>query len=184
MTLPNFLIIGAPKSGTTSLYRYLNQHPQIYMSRLKEPHFFLYDRNCVPNCTDRVGLLRQREMVKRLSDYEKLFQGCGNAISIGESSIRYLYSQDACENIYRRIPKVKLIALLRNPVERAFSNFLRDKKRGTEPCHDFQSALADGKRRLEQGWFSGLHQHLGYYFHHLSKYYKIFEREQVTGLAL
>lgn len=104
MTLPNFLIIGAMKAGTTALYQYLEQHPQVYMSPIKETDFFLRDRN--------------------IEEYTTFFQGVGNQKAIGEASPGYLARSKACERIARHLPDIKLIAILRNPVERAYSYFL------------------------------------------------------------
>ena len=177
--LPNFLIIGAPKSGSTSLYNYLRQHPQIYMSPVKEPHFFLYDQKGRPLATDSAGKLRLRELIKSLDTYQALFAARKKEIAIGEASIRYLYSEHACRSISQRIPDVKLVVILRHPVERAYSNFLRDTVRGTEPCTSFEEAMKDGQRRLQAGWFAGLHQHLGYYYQNLANYYQTFDHENI-----
>ena len=101
MTMPNFLIIGAMKSGTTTLYDSLNAHPQIYMSRLKEPHFFSYDGT-------------QNFPITNLEDYQALFRGVSNETLIGEASTTYLFNSKAPERIRHYIPQAKLIAILRD----------------------------------------------------------------------
>ncbi|NEO98670.1 MAG: sulfotransferase domain-containing protein [Symploca sp. SIO2E9] len=109
--MPNFLIIGAMKSGTTTLYDSLNAHPQIYMSRLKEPHFFSYDGT-------------ENFPITNLEDYQALFRGVSNETAIGEASTTYLFNSKAPERIRHYIPKAKLIAILRDPAERAYSLYL------------------------------------------------------------
>ncbi|HEX3579219.1 MAG TPA: sulfotransferase [Thermoanaerobaculia bacterium] len=113
MTLPNFLIIGAAKGGTTSLYRYLGQHPDIYMSPMKEPNYF----------TDEDQLFSKRSVRSR-SEYERLFDGVNGEHAIGEATPRYLTSIGAAGRIHADLPGVRLIATLRQPAERAYSAYL------------------------------------------------------------
>ena len=109
MTLkPNFFIPGAPKCGTTALAAWLGEHPNIYLSPMKEPNFY---------CTDlRISNGRSR------GEYERLFKGGGPAhLAIGEASVWYLYSRQAIQNILKELPQAKFIVCLRNPVEMAYS---------------------------------------------------------------
>src|SRR3712207_4104321 len=129
MTLPNFLVIGAMKSGTTALYYYLEQHPEIYMSPVKEPNFFSQE-----NAADTVT---------HIGTYEQLFKGASGKKAIGEASHSYLYEPRAAAEIRRYVPKVKLIAILRNPIDRAYSHFLHMVRSGTEPLDDFAQALRE-----------------------------------------
>ena len=100
MTLPNFLIIGAAKAGTTSLYHYLAQHPQIYMSPVKEPNFFAFDgtrpRYGGPGPTLNL------DAVVRIEDYEALFDGGKGEIAIGEATPRYIWAEGAPRRIKAR----------------------------------------------------------------------------------
>ncbi|HEY1419866.1 MAG TPA: sulfotransferase, partial [Candidatus Dormibacteraeota bacterium] len=126
MTLPNFLIIGAAKSGTDSLYGMLGQHPQIYISPSKEPMFFVAEG--LPEVpyrgpSDREVLLRWDSWVNTLEHYESLFGGATVEKAIGEASTWYLYDEGAPHRIKHHVPDAKLIAVLRNPVERAYSAF-------------------------------------------------------------
>ncbi|MEQ9368153.1 MAG: hypothetical protein RIG63_03850 [Coleofasciculus chthonoplastes F3-SA18-01] len=100
MTLPNFLVIGAAKAGTTTVYQYLKQHPQIYMSPRKEPHFFLKNGT-------------KDYPIPTLEDYKALFQGTSDEIAIGEASTSYLTHPQAAERIQYHIPNAKLIAINR-----------------------------------------------------------------------
>lgn len=140
--LPNFFIVGAPKAGTTSLYHYLLQHPQIYMSPIKEPNYFAPEvrpANAGPAFQKRVSrdicelqeylrrpVLSQRfgGIVSNWLDYLRLFEGAKGARAIGEASVFYLYSKMAARNIVARIPDSKILMILRNPADRAFAQYL------------------------------------------------------------
>ncbi|NEO03736.1 MAG: hypothetical protein F6K50_53185 [Moorea sp. SIO3I7] len=98
MTMPNFLIIGAAKAGTTSIYRYLKQHPQIYMSPAKEPRFFAFEGENL----DFRGLGDEKEadsIVTNIDDYRALFKKVNNQVAIGEASTSYLYIAKSVERI-------------------------------------------------------------------------------------
>ena len=105
MTLPNFFIVGAPKCGTTALYAYLAQHPDVFMSDPKEPHYFGSDLD-----------FRYR---RRPSDqqYRSYFAGAGDRRRIGEGSVWYLYSECAADEIGQAVPDARIIVMLRDPVE-------------------------------------------------------------------
>jgi len=179
MPRPDFLIIGAPKSGTTSVYHYLQQHPQVFMTPLKEPHFFLFDGPEAPRMNGPFDAIRRKEMIDSWDAYQSLLDNAGAGAICGEASIRYLYSQQACDAIHRRLPGAKLIVILRNPVDRAFSSYQRDRRHGTEPCPTFEQSLEEGEKRERDGWFIGSHQSLGFYSRHLEAYFRTFGREQV-----
>jgi hypothetical protein len=140
--LPNFFLAGAPKAGTTSLYHYLGQHPQIYMCPIKEPCYFASEFR-PENCAKEIlpGVERgQRElrtyldspmrdqrfggMVTELEDYLRLFEHVRGETAIGEASSGYLWSETAARNIHTKIPDAKIILILRNPADRAFSQYL------------------------------------------------------------
>lgn len=101
--IPNLFIVGAQRSGTTSLYNYLSSHPDIFMSRYKEPHFFMDDYPTI-------------RFKGTLADYLALFQDAGNQKYLGEASSRYLYSKKAARSIYNFNPHAKIIISLRNPI--------------------------------------------------------------------
>lgn len=111
MTLPNFVVIGAPKAGTGSLHDYLRQHPDIYMPKKKDPRFF-----CVWE-----GANRLRFPVQTLEEYEALFAEVGGETAIGESTALYFWSKVAPARMKATIPEARLIVSLREPVQRAFS---------------------------------------------------------------
>jgi len=105
MTIPNFFIVGALKSGTTALCEYLRRHPNVFISRHKEPGYFALD-------------LPSRRQVKTEADYLRLFRTHEAGIkAVGEGSVWYLYSDQAVENIRKFNPDAKLIIMLRNPID-------------------------------------------------------------------
>jgi hypothetical protein len=167
MTMPNFLIIGAMKSGTTALYYYLEQHPEIYMSPVKEPNFFSSQEQ--ENAADTVT---------HIGTYQHLFRGVSGEKAIGEASHSYLYEPRAAAEIRRYVPEVKLIAILRNPIDRAYSHFLHMVRSGTEPLDDFAQALREEagihNERIFQDYIGR-----GLYYDQLRRYFGTFPREQV-----
>jgi hypothetical protein len=140
--LPNFFIVGAPKTGTTSLYHYLDQHPEIYMSAIKEPHYFaaeIREENCEPNlrrimARENRGLreflsgpMREKRFGGIVADWEnyvRLFANAINKSALGEASVCYLWSPTAPARIAEKIPNAKILVMLRDPADRAFSQYL------------------------------------------------------------
>jgi hypothetical protein len=134
---PNFFIIGAPKAGTTSLYHYLDQHPQIYMCPVKEPCHFASEvtpENFSPQYRKiylaaaardaTAGEKRFSGYVPEWADYLSLFASAMDETAIGEASVCYLWSPSAAKNIASRLPNARIVALLRHPIERAWSQYL------------------------------------------------------------
>lgn len=115
--LPNFIIVGAHKAGTTSLYQYCKEHPEIYMSPLKETNFLAYEDTKRKEPKDLFP-------IRTLDEYKALFSKSGSATAIGEASPAYLRSTVAVENIKRSMPDARLIVSLRHPVERAYSAYI------------------------------------------------------------
>ena len=179
MTMPNFCIIGAAKSGTTSLYQYLKQHPQIYMSPVKEPRFFGLEGE-IPNFQGPRDEQTNRVLKCNLEEYQSLFREVANETAIGEASPWYLYLEKAPLQMRHHIPDAKLIVMLRNPVDRAYSSFLHQFQRGAEPLNNFSQALLDEERRIRQNWRPIWHyKQLGFYHQQLSRYLKVFDRQQI-----
>jgi hypothetical protein len=139
--LPNFFIVGAPKAGTTSLYHYLDQHPDIYMSPVKEPNYFAEEvrlRNISAEWQEWAhreqnslraylsGPMHEKKfggIVASWSDYLKLFKNVKDEKAIGEASVCYLWSKTAARSIASATPHAKIVMVLRNPVDRAFSQY-------------------------------------------------------------
>jgi Sulfotransferase family len=179
MTMPNFLLIGAQKSGTTSLYAYLKQHPQIFMSPLKEPRFFAFEGE-KPNFRGPGDEKLYESIVGDIEAYRTLFEGVSKEKAIGEASVVYLYISSAPERIRHYIPGVKVIAILRNPVERAYSAFLHLTRDRKEPLRDFARALQAEEERISNNWGPIWHyRQVGFYYVQLKRYFDTFEREQI-----
>ena len=173
MTLPNFLIIGANRSGTTSLHYYLGQHPQIFMSANKEPHFFMLTG--IAYDTERPDKSLMRNATFSLSEYTALFADAGAAKAIGEASTGYLAHPNAPIQIHKFIPDCKLIAILRNPVERAYSAFIKNIERGVEPLYDFGQAV---EKELAGGDWR-FYVSVGFYARQLKTYAALFPKSQL-----
>ncbi len=182
MALPDFLLVGVPKAGTTALHAALEQHPQLHLSRVKEPKFFLSDGP--PPAQGGPGDAQTyQEHVWRRADYEALFDGAPEGALRGESTPFYLYDLDAQARIRRLLPDARLIALLRNPVDRAHSNWSHLWAAGLEPERDFVAAVEAEPRRRAAGWAHFWHYvGQGLYGRQLEHLYGLFPREQVLLL--
>jgi hypothetical protein len=180
MTWPSFLVVGAMKAGTTSLHRYLGQHPDIFMSPVKEPSFFAFgglDLDRVPN---RIAK-RAHEVLDRTA-YRELFLSGERAPARGECSTLYLYVPRAPERIRACIPAVKLIAVLREPVARAYSHYLTMVRDGHERL-SFSDAVRAEDARVAAGWDELWHyRRIGLYDVCVERYLEFFPREQLLLL--
>ncbi|ETW93779.1 MAG: hypothetical protein ETSY1_37760 [Candidatus Entotheonella factor] len=124
MTLPNFLVIGAGGSGTTAIYEYLRQHPQIYLTPQKETNFFGYEGQTLTFCGPGDHELVNESSITHLDAYQAQFDGITGEIAIGEVCPLYIFSASAPDCIRHYVPDVKLIAMLRHPADRAYTNYL------------------------------------------------------------
>lgn len=176
---PNFFVIGAGKSGTTSLYHYLKQHPQIFMSPVKEPKYFALagqsldfrgpgDQRIVPQTTNT------RE------SYLDLFKGASDEPILGEASTIYLNTGDTARRMAEQVPGAKLVAILRHPADRAYSAYMHLRRDGYETLPSFSEALEAEPHRAREGYY--YHWHLrsrGYYGRQLKTYYDRFPASQI-----
>jgi hypothetical protein len=166
MKLPNFLIIGIQKAGTTSIYNYLQEHPQIYMSPVKETNFFEKDWESIPVEE------RNKKGIITFDDYCQLFVDVQDEVAIGEASPNYLFHyQSSAPKIKQYLPDAKLIAILRNPVERAYSDYLmhiRDAI-GYRPLSEQIKYSANKSFIIRKG----------FYYEPLKYYYEQFRPEQI-----
>jgi hypothetical protein len=179
MALPDFLVAGVPKAGTTALHAALSRHPGLYLSPIKEPKFFLTDGP--PPAKGGPGdALTYREHVWQRDKYEALFDPAPPGVPRGEATPFYLYDAGALRRIRDLIPEAKLIVIIRDPVERAHSNWTHLWSAGLEPVGDFIQACADEERRIAAGWAPFWHYAgLGQYGAQLSRAFSLFPREQV-----
>ncbi len=140
MALPNFLLVGAGKSATRSLYNYMTQHPEVFMPKVKEPQFFVANE-----VKDRI-----QKWVEDYNQYEKLFEGSAGKKAIGEASVMYLFFyKQAIENIKKYLgTEVKILMILRNPVERAYSAYNFVHVNNPDEKYSFEDALAMEEERF------------------------------------
>jgi Sulfotransferase family len=195
---PNFFVVGAAKAGTTSLYHYLEQHPQVYMSPVKEPNHFSYDTDLEklrPSARKRLKALNiegflQGDMSNKIhrayitdrQQYISLFRFAPADKIVGEASPAYLYSKVAAEEIHQFNPEAKIVIILRNPVERAYSHYLMDRKLAFTD-KSFEEALTDDLRFTPRSWgATSLYLDLGEYYQQVKRYYDIFPAENILVL--
>jgi Sulfotransferase family len=194
---PNFFIVGAGKAGTTSLYHYLSQHPQIYMSPVKEPCYFAPEirperlnrvirRHVLVQSKSLSSLLDDGQPVNSMgwltSDWEqylRLFAKARGVRAVGEASAAYLWSAGAAERIRAYRPDARIVMILRDPAERAFSQYLHQLSvgltRASFPDH-LRTCLAPGPREL------GIYHpflEIGLYARQVRRYLDCFPREQI-----
>lgn len=178
MTLPNFLVIGAAKSGTTSLMQYLDQHPEVFMCPVKT-HFFDLDRDPTRFCGSNKVSQRGGFIITELAEYEAKFEAAGEAIAIGETCDVYLSSEEAAQRIHHYIPHVKLIAVLRQPADRAFSAYTHMLRDGKETLA-FAAALAQEPQRIAENYAPIWHYlRRGFYYEQIKMYMDLFGPDQM-----
>jgi len=176
--LPNFLIVGAAKSGTTSLFEYLNQHPDIFLPEFKEPQFLVLEdiAGCVYKYVDNWG------------DYVNLFADADGVKLRGEASVFYLYYYEtAIRNIQKYLgTDVKIIIILRNPVERAFSAYNHTLKNNPDESLDsFEKALEAEDARIKKGKISPMlfYKSMGLYYESVKAFKENFKNVLVLDYA-
>ncbi|RKS77914.1 sulfotransferase family protein [Motilibacter peucedani] len=184
MALPDFVIVGAPKCGTTALHVALDTHPQLFLSRNKEPKFFNADGSPPQQRGGPGDAATYAGYVWRRSDYEALFDEAPSGTLRGESTTLYLGDHEAHDRMAALVPHAKLVAVVRDPVDRAHSNWTHLRTAGLEPVPSFLDACAEEPRRKAEGW--GLfwrYLELGLYGSHLEHLWSVFPREQVLVLV-
>lgn len=172
---PNFFVLGAAKAGTTALYDYLRQHPQVYMSPAKETNYFAL-------CGRRADFRGpgddqwfNRWAITSLDAYRDQFRAVTTETAVGEASPLYLYDPAVPARLHEARPDAKLVAVLRTPVERAYSAFLHVVRDGREPLAEFAHALDAEPARIAAGWEHLWHfGAMGYYGAQLERYYELF----------
>ncbi len=177
--LPNFIIVGAAKSGTTSLYQYLKQHPDVYLPVIKECKFFSDMKTNYKGPGDEVDLNNQ--IIKEFTAYRSLFSGVDNEIAVGDVSPDYLYYYvQSIRNINRVLGKnVKIIIILRNPVERAYSKYLHNVRECFETL-SFEDALNEENERKRKNWGWGWYYvSTGFYSQQVKAYIDNFNQVKV-----
>lgn len=174
MTLPDFIVIGAAKAGTTALYWYLAEHPQIFMSPLKETNYFAYG-------VDSSGDLLYGDpelhnfRIRTLEEYRALFEAAGDAIAVGEASPIYLECPQTPGRIEELLPEARIVCGLRNPVDRAYSDYqmyLRSRGIEFDPVTDLGPGA--GWARPDSHWMR-----IGRYGEMLSRYLEVIPAQRL-----
>lgn len=180
MTMPNFLIIGAAKAGTSSLHFWLAQHPEVYMTPDKQTYFFASEGD--PPGFEGPGDREhaQRKRITRLEDYQALFEGVTTEKAIGEACAVYLYDPMSPACIRRHVPDAKLIIVLRDPAERAYSSYMQMVRDGYETIEDFSEALRLEEDRIKDNWRHLWHYKArGFYHDQIKRYFALFDSSQI-----
>lgn len=182
--LPHFMIIGTQKGGTTSLYHYLIQHPCIAPIWIKEPHFFdIYFYKGLPWYRSHFPTTIEQYYARHVQQHDLI---------VGEASPYYLFHPQAATRVAQTLPKAKLILLLRNPVDRAYSQYQHQTRQEGVESLSFEEALASEEKRLageeekilqDKKYFSFNHRHYSYvarseYIEQLPAWMDLFPREQ------
>jgi hypothetical protein len=149
---PDFLVIGAPKAGTTALHAALSRHPQVFASTPKEPKYWLCDDAPPPAWRGPGDAHSQQEWIWRRQDYERLFAPAEPGQLRGESTPFYLWSRGAHRRIGDVLPDVRLISVVRDPIDRAYSNWMHLWSDGLEAESDFVRAFERQDERVAAGW--------------------------------
>jgi hypothetical protein len=194
---PNFLVAGAAKCGTTSLYHYLRQHPDVYMSPIKEPNHFstdiqpedfsaeykIYEKSKNLNIEKYVNGDMSEEQwgayVTKREHYLKLFKLVKNQKRIGEISNSYMYSTQAAANIFREFADMKIVMILRQPAERAYSHYMANLRDGRTTL-PFREEVLHDDAKAKHGWsISHLYYELGLYSEQIKRFTDIFPAQQI-----
>ena len=150
---PDFFLIGAPKAGSTALHDALAEHPQLYASPVKEPKFFLTDGPPRRSANRGPGDAHSaREWIWQPDRYRRLFAAAASGRLTFESTPFYLWDKRSHARIARAAPSAKLIAVIRDPIDRAFSNWSHLRADGLEPDGDFLRACRAESHRVARGW--------------------------------
>jgi hypothetical protein len=181
---PNFLIVGAAKSGSTSLYQYLNQHPEVFMPVNKEPNYFVadYQKDMSKDCPSYK--IDMKRMVFEQDNYYNLFNQVNkNHKAIGEASVTYLFKPiEAILKIKRELGDPKILIILRNPIKRAFSHYSYACELGLEKL-SFDEAISVENKRLKKKWsstFAYINQ--GMFYNQVKAYKEAFSNVHVLVL--
>ncbi len=193
---PNFFMVGVVKGGTTSLHHYLAMHPQVYMSPIKETNYYsrkdidiadfakayAYDVNVdlkgflASDMKDSIHIAHVTEK----EDYKRLFRNVKNEVAIGEASNSYILYEHAPRLIFDDCPNAKIIMMLRNPIDRAYSQYVMNLRLGKTLESDFIKEIEMDANSNIVGWGAN-HQYLfiGKYYEQVKRYFDVFPEKQI-----
>ncbi|HAE34638.1 MAG: sulfotransferase domain-containing protein [Chitinophagales bacterium] len=193
--LPTFIVVGANKGGTTSLFHYLQQHPEVYLSPLKEPHYFSKDidpeqfskgfahnklRDIAAYVSGPMTDHKHAGFVRSWDHYCKLFKFANGAKAIGELSTSYLYSSAAAREIREALGDIRIIICLRNPINRAYSHYRMNLWTGNSKAKTFMQALREDQTHEPKVWGNAhLYVEIGLYYEQVKRYYEQFSPDHI-----
>jgi len=164
---PNFFIVGAPRAGTTSMYEFLKRTPGVYMSAIKEPHYF--------------SRFKPQYMygnpIRDKKKYLSLFKDVKNEVAIGEASTSYLWDSEACTEIHKVIPNARIVIMLRDPVKRSFSHYLM--RVGGGQTLSFSDIIKLSLNASSQDYYTSIIVNGGFYADQVKRYLDIFGHSKV-----
>ncbi len=175
---PNFYVVGAPKCGSTSIWAYLRKHPQVFLPEMKEPAFFM--------TAPQPPRLEADFCTGNLEAYQRLYQGAKGFKAIGDASAGYLRDPNVPGRIHEVCPHARIVILLRDPVERAYSHYFmyEGKRKSKKPASSFLEAIQrDNSEFIKVNnynkSFPVMFVELGLYYEQVLRYFQTFGREQV-----
>ena len=175
--LPDFIIAGAPKCGTTALWNFLNELPEVCMAAMKEPKFFTELKGSMETQIKGDGPRTSGNYEKGIEWYSSLFENCKKDQILGEASTLYFCNYDAAEKIHRYVPNVKLIFMLRNPAQRIYSHYRQEYKLGFN-FPDFEEMISQNHPRFR------FYLDISKYKKHLERFYSLFSESQILILLM
>lgn len=193
---PNFFLVGVVKGGTTSLHHYLSQHPQVYMSPVKETNYFsrkdIDTSKFSPDYAHDVNVdlkqffasgMKHTIHIAHITDrenYLRLFANVRDEAAIGEASNSYILYPHASQEIRKTYPEARIVMMLRDPADRAYSQYIMNLRLGKTLETDFLKEVFDDDAKPVKGWGAN-HQYLsiGLYYEQVKRYLDLFPREQV-----
>lgn len=179
MPLPSFFVIGAAKSGTTALYFYLRQHPELYLPLEQEPSWFAFaDQSPQFTAPDDSTPAENVYAVTEREEYEALYAEARQGERLGDVSPAYLYWPEAPARMADLVPDARIAVILRHPVDRAYSAFMHAMREGREPIQDFRRALeAEPERIAENCGLMWRYRDFGRYAGQMKRWFRHFPRE-------
>jgi hypothetical protein len=179
---PQFFVVGAPKAGTTAVSHWLRSHPEVFLPSVKEPSYFAYAGSSAVPKNGPYDPDYFRKITVNRESYAELYEAAGTRLT-GDTSPVYLLDEYAAGRIAMARPDARIIILLRDPVERAFSQFMHHLRDSLEPCETLEEALEQEEERLLDGWSPG-HGYAthGHYLSQIERYFAVFPKEQILVL--
>ncbi len=180
--VPDFFVVGAPKAGTTAVFRWLQGHQEVFVPHIKEPSYFAYAGTSAVPLNGPFDPDYFNRITTDPNDYAALYASADGRLT-GDVSPVYLVDQSVAAQIARARPDARIIIILRDPVERAFSQYLHHVRDGLEPATSFDAALDLEPTRRAEGWSWGhcyaTHSH---YADQIARYLNAFPRQQILFL--